>query len=114
MSIFLYYHSELFTKIKTRCSSSVGRDELYRSFPTSATFSREDLVMKIFLQTFSLFLFKKSSCQLIAKECTLSTGKFPLGGLPRNSMVRITDRFDMTSAVYNGCNLQQIKQTNVY
>ena len=32
----------------------------------------------------------------------LSTGKLPLGGLPRNSVVRITDHPDMTSAVYRG------------
>ena len=42
----------------------------------------------------------KSSCQLMAKECMLSTGKLPLGGLSRNSVVRINDRPDMTSAVY--------------
>ena len=39
----------------------------------------------------------------MAKECTLSTGELPLGGLPRNSVVRINDRSDMTSAVYCGC-----------
>ena len=38
----------------------------------------------------------------MAKECTLSTGEMPLGGLPRNSVVRITDRPNMTSAVYCG------------
>ena len=38
----------------------------------------------------------------MAKECTLSTGKQPLAGLPRNSVVRITDRPNMTSAVYCG------------
>ena len=30
---------------------------------------------------------------------TLSTGKLPPGGLPRNSVVRITDGPDMTSVV---------------
>ena len=44
----------------------------------------------------------KSSCQLMAKECMLSTGKLPLGGLSRNSVVRINDLPDMTSAVYHG------------
>ena len=41
----------------------------------------------------------------MAKECTcmLITGKLPLGSLPRNSVVRITERPDMTSAVYHGC-----------
>ena len=50
------------------------------------------------------YMDKKSSCQLMAKECTLSTGKLPLGGLPGNicSVVRITDRPDMTSAGYHG------------
>ena len=38
----------------------------------------------------------------MAKE-TLSTGELPLGGSPRNSEVMITDRPDMTSAVYRGC-----------
>ena len=28
----------------------------------------------------------------MAKECMLSTGKLPLGGLPRNKVVRIMDR----------------------
>ena len=46
----------------------------------------------------------------MAKECTLSTGKLPLGGLPRNSVVRITDHPNMTSAVYCGC--KAINQTN--
>ena len=36
------------------------------------------------------------------KKCTLSIGKLPSGGLPRNSVVRITDCPDMTSAVYRG------------
>ena len=34
--------------------------------------------MKKFLRPFSLFrCFKKSSCQLLVKECALSTGKLP-------------------------------------
>ena len=48
------------------------------SIPTSGTFFLWDLVMKTFLRPFSLFRwFKKSSCQLLAKECALSTGKLP-------------------------------------
>ena len=48
------------------------------SIPTSGTFFRGDLVMKTFLLPFSLFRwFKKSSCQLLADECALSTGKLP-------------------------------------
>ena len=38
----------------------------------------------------------------MAKDCTLSTGKLPLGGLPSNSVVRINDHPNMTSAVYRG------------
>ena len=39
----------------------------------------------------------------MAKECTLSTGKLPAGGMPRNSVVRIIDHPDMTyAAVYCG------------
>ena len=40
--------------------------------------------------------------QLSAKGCALSTGYLPQGGLPRNSVDRITDRPDMTSAVDRG------------
>ena len=59
--------------------------------------------MKIFLRPFFRFhLFKMSSCQFIMNECTLSTGKLPLGCMPRNSVVRIIDSPDMTSAVYHG------------
>ena len=50
---------------------------------TSGIFFSEDLVMKIFLWSFFLFCcFKKSSCQLMVKECMLSTGKLHVGGLP--------------------------------
>ena len=38
----------------------------------------------------------------MAKGCVLSTGYLPRGGLPRNSVDRITDRPDMTSAVDRG------------
>ena len=48
------------------------------SNPGPATFFRGDLVMKNFLRPFSPFRwFKKGSCQLLAKEWTLSTGKLP-------------------------------------
>ena len=38
----------------------------------------------------------------MAKECALSTGYLPRGGLPRNLVDRITDRPDMTSGVDRG------------
>ena len=38
----------------------------------------------------------------MAKGCALSTGYLPRGGLPRNSVDRITDRPDTTSAVDRG------------
>ena len=38
----------------------------------------------------------------MTKECTLSIGKLPLGGFPKNSVVRINDHPNMTSAVYRG------------
>ena len=44
----------------------------------------------------------------MVKGCTLSTSKLPRGGLPRNSVARIADRPDMTSAVYSG--RKKIKQ----
>ena len=48
--------------------------------------------MKTFLRSFSLFRsFKKSSCQLLAKECALSTDKLPRR-LAQEQCVRVTDR----------------------
>ena len=38
----------------------------------------------------------------MAKGCAICTGYLPRGGLPRNSVDRITDRPDMTSAVDRG------------
>ena len=38
----------------------------------------------------------------MAKGCALSTGYLPQGGLPRNSVDRLTDRPNMTSAVDRG------------
>ena len=49
----------------------------------------------------------------MAKGCALSTGYLPRGGLPRNSVDRLTDRPDMTSAVDRGrkASTQTKKQT---
>ena len=59
-------------------ASPLGMQAALSSIPTSGTFFRGDFVMKTFLQPFSLFRWlKKSSCQLLAKECALSTGKLP-------------------------------------
>ena len=46
----------------------------------------------------------------MAKEFTLSTRKLPLGGLPRNNMVRLTDGRDMTLAA--DCGRKTINQIN--
>ena len=49
----------------------------------------------------------------MAKGCALSTGYLPRGGLPRNSVDRITDGPDMTSAVDRGRKAStQTKQQN--
>ena len=53
----------------------------------------------------SLHVLKTESIQhkqLMAKICVLSTGNLSQGGMPRNSVDWITDRPDMTSAVYRG------------
>ena len=39
----------------------------------------------------------------MAKECTLSTGKLPLGDLPKNSVVMITDCPDIVQAASHLC-----------
>ena len=65
-----------------------GMQVVPKSIPASTAFFREELVMNIFLHPFFLFhQFKKSSCQLIAKECKISIGRLPLGGLPRSNEV---------------------------
>ena len=48
------------------------------------------------------WLLDPTSCQLMAKGCALSSGYLPREGLPRNSVDRITDRPNMTSAVDRG------------
>ena len=48
----------------------------------------------------------------MVKECTLTAGKLPPGGLPRKSVVRITDRLNMTSAVYVDVK-QQMEKTKL-
>ena len=53
----------------------------------------------------------KRSCQLLAKKWALNTGKLPLGGFPRNSVVRLTDYPYMTSTVLFVDVKHLIKQT---
>ena len=52
----------------------------------------------------------------MAKGCALSTGYLPRGGLPMNSVNRITDHPDMTSAVDRGrkASTQTNKQTQSF
>ena len=52
----------------------------------------------------------------MAKEYTLSIGKLPPGGLSNNSLVRITDQSNMTTAVYCGrkASNQKYKQKQLY
>ena len=84
-------------------SMSLGNQEALQSILASGTSFLEDLVIKLFLRPFFLFRwFKKNSCQLMVKGCALSTGYLPRGGLPRNSVDRIIDRPDTTSAVDRG------------
>ena len=39
----------------------------------------------------------------------LTTGNLPMGGLPRNSVARITDSLNMTLAVYRECEPTRIR-----
>ena len=48
----------------------------------------------------------------MAKRWALSTGNLPRGGLPMNSVDRITDRPDMTSAVDRG--RKALTQINIF
>ena len=68
----------LYLKTEGRGSSIESMQAAPNSIPTSGTFFHGDVVMKKFLRPFSLIrCFKKSSCQLLAKECALNTGKLP-------------------------------------
>ena len=80
----------------------LGMQATWRSIPTSSSFFRE-------ICHENISTFKKSSCQLMIKERMLSSGKLPLGGLPRNSA---TDRPNMTSDVY--CGRKAANQTKKY
>ena len=50
----------------------------------------------------------------MAKICVLSTGNLSQGGMPRNSVDRITDRPDMTSAVDRGRKASTQQQQQQY
>ena len=72
----------LYTSVHSRApvarsdACPLGMQAAPNSFPTSGTFFRGDFVMKKILRPFSLFRwFKKSSCQLLAKECALRKWK---------------------------------------
>ena len=87
----------------------------------SRTSFHENLVIKLFLRPFILFFWcTKSSCHLMVNGCALSTGYLPRGGLHRNSVDKLTDRPDMTSAVGRGriastqINKQIMKSTAYY
>ena len=79
-----------------RVAQSVGhltrKSGVLSSIPGLATYFR-----------FSFRFFKKGSCQLLAKVCARCVFN-RLGGLslPRKSVVRLTDRPDMTLDVYRG------------
>ena len=77
-----------------RVAQSVGhltrKSEVLGSIPGLVTYFR-----------FSFRCFKRGSCQLLAKVCARSA-VHRVGGLslPRKSVVRLTDRPDMTLDVY--------------
>ena len=61
-----------------------------------------------------LCLSLKKSMHLYLSSFTSFVSNLPWGGLPRNSVDRITDRPDMTSAVDRGCKAStQTKQNKI-
>ena len=82
------------------------KSEVLGSIPGLATYFR-----------FYFRFLKNGSCQLLAKVCAPSTVN-RLGGLslPRKSVVRLTDRPDMTLDVYRGrkTTIQQQQQPVIY
>ena len=87
-------------RLPGRVAQSVGhltrKSGVLGSIPGLATYFR-----------FSFRFFKKGSCQLLAKVCARSLS------LPRKSVVRLTDRPDMTLDVYRGrkTKMQQQQQS---
>ena len=76
-----------------------GLPTVARSILGSSNILSWRLVMESFLRPlFPWRCSKKGSCQLLAKRSALSTGKRVVS-LPRNRMVRLTDRHDMTIVV---------------
>ena len=60
-------------------------------------FFRADKLMKILLRHPMI----QEECLVMAKECTLSSGKLPSISMSRHNVVRINDRCDITPAVYS-------------
>ena len=99
----IFYHTTYPTSyrlmpyaLSSRVAQSVGhltrKSEVLGSIPGLATYFR-----------FSFRFFKKGSCQLLAKVCARNIGnRFGCLSLPRKSVVRLTDRPDMTLDVYCG------------
>ena len=85
-----YLSSKLPCMVARTEACPLGMQVAPNSNPMFGTFFHRDLVMKKIVKPFCLFRrFKKSSCQLLAKECALVLVNC-LGGLPRNSVVRVT------------------------
>ena len=69
----------------TGCGSSAGSvSDLPTSGPKMDPRIYHILLWEIFPSSAEL---RRASCQLLANEWALSTGKLPLGGFPRNSVV---------------------------
>ena len=96
VSFWAYFKWSLyFSPLPGRVAQSVGhltrQSGVLGSIPGPATYF-----------CFSFRFFKKGSCQLLAKVHEILVNR--LGGLslPRKSVVRLTDRPDMTLDVYHG------------
>ena len=77
--------SSFVTIFLTGHGSSVGR-----VFASQASVLRSILAFSTFFRgkIFPSSADSRASCQLLAKEWVLNTDKLPLGGLPRNSVVK--------------------------
>ena len=77
---------------------SLGNQETPRSILAFGTSFCEDLIVKIFYGHSSSSAGSRTAVDLSVNGelCALSTGNLLRGGMPRNSVGRITDRPDMT------------------
>ena len=85
MLLCKYSIQKSFSDTSERCSSVGSVSSSYAKGPEIDPLVQHILLWKFFP---SYADSRRASCQLLAIEWPLNTGKLPLGGLPRNSVIK--------------------------